>query len=432
MIETDNRGVITDLDEGAVALLGAPRSVVLASSLGVWLSSNQHLHCFNGQMIPVAVERTRLHGRTLLLIRDIRTQLANHHAQRRIEASLRHIIERAPQAILVHRNGRLLMANPAAHAMIRATKSLVDHPLLTLFLPLQGSEQANASTIHRVDRRIRRFDGEVIDVEVTTTPIVFDGEPAMGSFLHDQTTARTLQKRMLSMDRVITVGTLATSVAHEIKNPITFLATNLAYLNEVVNCADLQEVIHECMTGIDHLRTIIGDLHGLAQPTAANTLESVDVESTLDFALRMAGPYLYDRAKITRTAHATHSVRAQGTRLAQVFVNLLINAGQAIGEDPKREHTVQIASEDAGRYVEIRICDDGPGITPEELMHVFEPFFTTKNLNQGIGLGLTICRQLIEECGGMLTLESQLGAGTTCIVRLPKARQPMRRLTQQD
>src|SRR5262249_8853980 len=128
------------------------------------------------------------------------------------------------------------------------------------------------------------------------------------------------------------------------------------------------------------------------------------------------------RAEIVREQGPVPVVHANAARLEQVFVNLLVNAAQAIPEGDARPHRIRVATlTDAQQRAVVEVADTGKGIAPEDLPRIFEPFFTTKPIGLGTGLGLSICRRIIGDLGGDITVESAYGHGTLFRITLPPA-----------
>jgi CheY-like chemotaxis protein/two-component sensor histidine kinase len=149
----------------------------------------------------------------------------------------------------------------------------------------------------------------------------------------------------------------------------------------------------------------------------------VDIERVLESALRMAWNEVRHRAQLVRDFRPVPPVEANESRLGQVFLNLVMNAAQAIAEGAADRNHIRVGTrEDARGWVLVEISDTGAGMAPEVLEQLFTPFFTTKPVGVGTGLGLAICQRLVGAIGGEITVESALGRGTTFRVFLPPAR----------
>jgi signal transduction histidine kinase len=246
--------------------------------------------------------------------------------------------------------------------------------------------------------------------------------------LRDLREVADLRRRLVTAGRLAAVGELAAGIAHEINNPIAFVRSNLGTLRDYwadlakqardePRSADLvrdgDELIEECLEGIERVKLIVHDVKGFAHSGEERTL--VDVNATLDSAVRVAKPQIPGGARLERVYADVPHVRASARHLQQVFLNLLTNAAQAIGE----RGSIRVRTARAPGGVEIRVEDDGCGIRPEALDRVFDPFFTTKSVGEGTGLGLAISYQIVRSHGGDIRVESAPGRGTCVDVFLP-------------
>jgi signal transduction histidine kinase len=148
----------------------------------------------------------------------------------------------------------------------------------------------------------------------------------------------------------------------------------------------------------------------------------VDVEAALDASVNMIAHELRHRAQVVKDYGRVPVVRGNEGRLVQVFLNLLVNAAQAIqGNAPDRNEVRLVTSMDGPGRVAIEISDTGVGIPEEVLPRIFDPFFTTKPVGVGTGLGLSICHSLLTAMGGSIEVASKVGVGTRFLILLPAA-----------
>ena len=230
---------------------------------------------------------------------------------------------------------------------------------------------------------------------------------------------RRMEDHLRERDKLSTLGLLAGGVAHDLSNPLAVIAGHAQLLLKRAPDEQTAAQLREILDGVERSRRIVGDLLGFARRRPAEK-EAVDVAAVLSatFALR-------------ERQHASAGIRAtlalperlpevwgEPHQLQQVFLNIVLNAEQALRE---RGHVLRVAAavdEPARDSVSIAFFIDGPPIPPDELPHLFDPFFTTKPADEGTGLGLAICQRIVQEHAGELTVES--GAqGTTFTVRLP-------------
>jgi CheY-like chemotaxis protein/two-component sensor histidine kinase len=183
--------------------------------------------------------------------------------------------------------------------------------------------------------------------------------------------------------------------------------------------ARLPEALAEAREGCARIRTIVSDLQLFSRSSEKADTRDVDVRRVLDSAANIVINEIRVRARLTKDYGEVPLIEANATRLGQVFLNLVLNAAQAIGEGQPSTNEIRLVTrvEDGAVIVEVR--DSGAGIRPEIRGKIFEPFFTTKALGVGTGLGLSISHRIVSGMGGELTVESEPGAGATFRVRLP-------------
>src|SRR6266511_2476645 len=226
-------------------------------------------------------------------------------------------------------------------------------------------------------------------------------------------------------DRMASVGTLAAGVAHEINNPLAFILANLEFaLTELRVAAADPEVLRALGEARDRglrVREIVRDLKAFSRADA-EAHETLDLRRVLQSALGLAQNEIRHRARLEVDVGEIPPVVGSEHRLGQVFLNLLINAAQAIPEGRAAENVVRAVTATArdGRAL-VEISDSGSGIPAEVLPRIFDPFFTTKPVGVGTGLGLSICHGIVSGLGGEILVESAPGKGSTFRVFLPAA-----------
>ena len=261
--------------------------------------------------------------------------------------------------------------------------------------------------------------------------------PAIDRELRDvalRTERKKMQEQLLISERMASMGLLAAGVAHELNNPLACVTANLELAaRDIVELTErhglaaeyreLCEMLDDAHEGAERLRTIVRDLKIFSRPEE-ELIGPVDVVAVMESMLRMAWNEIRHRARLVKVFDpATPMVDASEARLGQVFLNLVVNAAQAIPEGHAHEHTITVSTATAadGRVV-IEIADTGTGMSPEVLEQLFRRFFTTKPLGIGTGLGLSICHRIVTGFGGTIDVTSEVGRGTTFRIALPPAR----------
>jgi PAS domain S-box-containing protein len=276
-----------------------------------------------------------------------------------------------------------------------------------------------------------RKDGSESFCEVTVLPLRdADGRHIASIGVHrDIGERRAMQAQLLVASRLASVGTLAAGVAHEINNPLAFVNANVLYLGDELErhrqavgpaTDELLQLVAETRQGVERIGLIVRDLKAFSRVDSEDISSVVDVRNVLAFAEKMAGKEMRQRARVVREIQPVPPVKANESRLGQVFLNLLLNAAQAIPDGAAAEHEIRIRTrtDGLGRAV-VEVSDTGRGIPEDLRARVFDPFFTTKPVGEGTGLGLSICLGIVRSLGGEILLDSEVGRGSTFRVALP-------------
>ena len=273
------------------------------------------------------------------------------------------------------------------------------------------------------------------------------------------------QAQMLQSEKMASIGQLAAGVAHEINNPTGFVSSNLKTLldyqediagligqyhglvallesdehreslPETIRSSieelksaesdvdidflmeDINELIGDCREGTDRIKKIVIDLKDFAHP-GEDKIQSMDINQGLESTLNVVNNEIKYKATVKREFGEIPNIHGYPQQLNQVFMNILVNAAQAI--EKKGEITVRTgAVED---FVEVMISDTGCGIPKENLKKIFDPFFTTKDVGKGTGLGMNIAYNIVKKHNGTIQVESEVGKGTTFTIRIPVER----------
>ena len=233
----------------------------------------------------------------------------------------------------------------------------------------------------------------------------------------------------LLTDRMVSVGTLAAGVAHEINNPLAYLIANLGFISEELGqlakgmqnprLDEIRSAVQESREGAERMRLIVRDLKAFSRADDDHR-GPVDVRRVIESSINMAWNEIRHRARLVKDYAELPIVEANESRLGQVFLNLLINAAQAIPDGDAARHEIRIVTRAVATSAAIiEVHDTGTGIAPEIRDRIFDPFFTTKPVGVGTGLGLSICHGIITRLGGTIEIESELGKGSVFRVILP-------------
>lgn len=191
----------------------------------------------------------------------------------------------------------------------------------------------------------------------------------------------------------------------------------MAVLRERATDVEVTEILRDTAAAAERVRGIVADVSRFSRPDQPAS-SGADLEAVVESTLRILGPQLPTGCEIRRDYGSVPLVRGDEGRLAQIVLNLLLNAAQALREPaPTTELLVRTTEHDS--HVVLEVQDTGPGMSPEVLSRLFTPFFTTKS--DGTGLGLVITRRLVQGMGGRIDVSSAAGVGSTFRVTLPLA-----------
>ena len=245
---------------------------------------------------------------------------------------------------------------------------------------------------------------------------------------------RELQARLAQTDRLTSLGTLAVGVAHEINNPLAYVLLNLGYVAEELpkllkreprpngeRASEVFLALEHAREGAERIRNTVRSLQTFSRPENESR-KPLRLELLLDATLPLVANEIRHRARLIKDYRSVPEVMANEARLGQVFLNLLLNAVQALPEArPDNNEIHLVLRSPSPDRVSVEVRDNGVGIPSEVRGRIFEPFFTTKPVGIGTGLGLTICHGIVTSLGGTLSFESEAGKGTVFRVDLPAA-----------
>ncbi len=346
------------------------------------------------------------------------------------EARFRSLVEQAPDGVSILQEGRFVLANRAIVEMFQLPdfdalrgRSLVEFlPPNELARALDRIAKITAGAVG-TSAEYRLFNG--LAVEVHSVPYEWDDKPAILAFVRDVTERKRLQEQLFRGARMAALGTMAATVAHEINNPLTYLQLELQRLEiEAANEPDplratmLRSHVGNAMHGVDRVARIVRDLRTYSRDDADEPTTAVDVVAVAERALQIVEHDLRHRARLVRRyAEEPAIIEGSAGRLEQILINLLVNAIQSLGDTSPATNQITVAI-DVAEDVRISISDTGSGLRDPD--RVFEPFFTTKPIGEGTGLGLSVCKQLVEGMRGHIAVVSTSPQGTTFGVTFPR------------
>ncbi len=313
-------------------------------------------------------------------------------------------------------------------------QELLARPPLNLFSPEKMREIGEILSRHRegdmppptFEARVHRADGREIALEYGVGATTVYGQPGSVIFIRDATERLRLQAQLIRADRLAALGTMAAGVAHEINNPLAFV--QLALENIERRLADssgtgepaIRALLADVHHGIDRIAAVARQLRTFSRTDDVPATEPPPQSSLREVLLnacRMVEREIQGRGRLEIDVGELPLVRGDARQLEQVFVNLLLNAAQAL--DPARsDGRVELQARREGDRLWVLVRDNGKGIAPEDLARVFDPFFTTKSVGLGTGLGLSICHMILQSIGGDIAIESPPGKGTSVRVTL--------------
>ncbi len=331
----------------------------------------------------------------------------------------------------LRRDGQLRYANPPAHSRFPDLLELgKHHPLVTAAM-IHARRNSPADAPELVQLAGRYW-------EVVATPLQ-DNE-SLRVFAKDVTARKHMEASLMHADRMASLGSLAARVGHEMNNPLAFLMANLSFAREEIGrlhealrdgrepvaSAEVGEVIDalgEALEGADRLKVIVQDLRLLTREPPRHRAR-VDVANVLEDSLKLIRNELRHRARLEKDFQPIPPVEADEAGLGQVFLNLLLNAVQAMSEQDAARNVLRVSTRVTSEgEVIIEVQDTGAGMPPEVLSRLFEPFFTTRV--SSTGLGLSVSHAIVTSLGGTLRAESHPGVGTLFTVVLPAVGGPV-------
>ena len=237
-----------------------------------------------------------------------------------------------------------------------------------------------------------------------------------------------MQARVVRSERAASMGSLAAGMAHEINNPLTYVIGNLELLktylpqgmesNSEEMRAEAEAMLSEAVEGAYRVASLVRDLKTFSH-TSEEEMASIDLGETIDRATKMVGNEIRHRARLEIECPAGVNVLGNQGRILQVVINLLTNAAHAIEPGSVESNAIRLSVSSREGRILLKVMDSGSGIDPDLSERIFEPFFTTKAVGFGMGMGLSITRNILHSMGGTIDLEYSSAEGTAFVVAFP-------------
>jgi two-component system, LuxR family, sensor kinase FixL len=357
-----------------------------------------------------------------------------------VMSGLADVIESLPVASVVFdEHGAIVLANAQAERIFDYGRGALNGACVGLIAPTLSQHGRSGSSPHATrphaartcNLRARRRDGSEFPVEIATSAICHEGRSATVAFITDVTERFELERNrreLAHLTRVSTMGELAASLAHELNQPLTAILSNGQAAqrfmdHEPIDLAEVRDILKDIVADSGRASEVIRRMRAFVKKEEQQQLASLDVRGLLrDVALLVHGD------AVARGIHVSHviddgllPVRGDKVQLQQVLLNLLLNAFDAVSECAASDRVVALfAQPEHDGTVRIAVRDRGPGLTADKLECIFKPFVTSKP--QGLGLGLSISRSIVQLHGGRLWAENNPDRGMTFCVALPASR----------
>ena len=393
---------------------------------------------YRGELSAIMLLSSRVGGRiygvdgrsTLRLIAEqLGIAIVNAHLYTeayRSQAYNRLLVEHLPCGVLTtDPEGIVRVLNPEARRLLQVDDSIApgEIELPTSLADLVGPTLRNHAETPSEEIVLRSGARDQANLRVNCLPLEGEHGELLGVVLvlNDHTTLEKLQRAVRQADRLASIGTLASGMAHEIKNPLTALKTFTQLLPKRYNDAEFRHDFSGLAgSEIARIERIVNQLLAFARP-APLMIEQVNLHEIVGNAVKLVGPQASRHHVNVRTAFNAEAdyIAADKDRLQQVLLNLLLNAIQANPDGGWIEvgTRTEPGTPEHDAFIRLDVSDGGNGIPAEILPHIFDPFFTTKG--EGTGLGLSVSYNIVAEHRGRMEVESEPGKGTCFSLYLP-------------
>jgi PAS domain S-box-containing protein len=261
-------------------------------------------------------------------------------------------------------------------------------------------------------------DGGKKIFDITKTPLLDNQMDPYGTVIifEDITEKITMQQQLLTSEKLASIGLLSAGVAHEINTPLTGISSYVQILQKKLTASSHSQVLEKIEAQTDRVARIVKNLLNFARNPSESTFQKIDLSENLREIISLIEYKLKNmNIDLDMILHPIEPVWAQGERIQQVFINIILNAMDAMPDGGKLKIELTQAENQASVVIE----DTGTGIKSQHLPHIFDPFFTTKGIGKGTGLGLSISYAIIKEHEGRVTVDSESGKGSRFVIYIP-------------
>ncbi len=366
-----------------------------------------------------------------LLMEDITEQVRLSEEVRRVESHLASVVESASDIVLsTDIAGVILTWNCAAEKISGYALEEVKGRFFYEFCA--GDHQKEVRRVLAASKSggqakmggwdLCKKEGGQVTVSWVLSPMKDDRGQTVGVVAvgRDETEQRKLEMQLLQSQKLAALGVMAGGIAHEIRNPLAVCSSAAQFIKEDDLASEfLQECAEKIQVGIQKVSVIIENLLRLARPAARPQMSRLDLVKVLEEPLALVAHQARLQKVQVDASLPSEPVLLMGLDglLQQVFMNLFLNAIDAMPAGG----TLTLTVEPKDTEVWVRVSDTGHGIAPEDLPNIFDPFYTRAPVGKGTGLGLSLCYAIVKEHFGAIEAQSEVGQGSSFIVRLPRS-----------
>ena len=329
------------------------------------------------------------------------------------------ILEYSVETVFIHVDHKILYINQAGSNFLKGSKKDIigANPLCIIqdefkSIIVERIQKAMLATgpIEVIEQTITRLDGTFVDVEFYCHPVEFGGRKVIQTGLRDITKLKDTEKQLIEREKLASIGQMAVGIAHEVKNPLTSVKGFLQLIKETNPHPYLQAMESELEKAIDTLQNLLQ----VSKPNLySEPITKIDLCKELTSLIFLFQDKMYNTEIEMDLRNSDQMIIGKKNLFLKAFFNLIKNALEAMPEKGK----IRIEHYFQGDCIYVKIMDNGVGIPKDKICFLGTPFYSSKG--EGTGLGLAQVFSTIHEYGGTIQVQSELGIGTTFIVRLP-------------